>query len=80
MHEVGLAHQVLSQVREAVAENRLTRVEEVIIRCGDQTGIHSDCLQEALQLLGRESPFLQTRFDVRFEPGFTVCVETVLGE
>ena len=75
MHELGLAHEILSLVRQHVPADRAAAVRGVHVRVGELAGVVVASLDFCFEALVADTPWHRAHLVVEHVPSRAVCAE-----
>jgi hydrogenase nickel incorporation protein HypA/HybF len=75
MHELSIATNILEIVRQSVPAEDHNNVQSVKIKLGDVSGVIADSLEFSFEAITDNSPFENTKLDIRRIPFLIQCSE-----
>ena len=73
MHEIGIVRQLVRTVTDFAAENRVDRICEVVVDCGELSLVIPEYLQELYPAVARGSILENAKLTIRPVPGLAEC-------
>lgn len=73
MHELGLLDAMLRTVEDVMQEEKLTRVEKIVLEVGAISGVVPVFLEESYPIVVQGTPFENTQMEIEIVPGRVRC-------
>lgn len=80
MHELAIAQSILKSLIEKTKDMNLKKVGSIQLRVGRINLIHDEPLQEAFDLVAKDTVFEGTRLDIEEVEGAEITVLSVEGK
>ena len=73
MHEMGLMDAVLRMVTRVCEEEKVEKVEKIVLEVGELSGALPHFLQECFDAIIEDTPYEQTKLEIQTVPGTLYC-------
>ena len=73
MHEVGIISAMLKTIEGVMEEEKLTKVEKIVLRVGELSGVLPHYMQECFPAAVYKTRFQDTKLELEIVPGIARC-------
>ena len=73
MHEVGIISAMLKTIEGVMEEENLTKVEKIVLRVGELSGVLPHYMQECFPAAVYKTRFQDTKLELEIVPGIARC-------
>ncbi len=73
MHEVGIISSMLRTVERIMAEEKLTRVDKIVLQVGELSGVVPHYMEECYPAAVYKTKFQDTKMEMEVIPGLVLC-------
>ena len=73
MHEVGIISAMLKTIERVMIQQKLTKVEKIVLQVGELSGVVPRYMQECFPVAVHKTPFRDTKLELEIIPGMVKC-------
>ena len=79
MHELRIAHEVITVAQEEMERRRLSRLDEIGVRLGALSGVNPDALSFGFEAATIDTPLAHTKLHIEQVPVTGICQSCTRG-
>lgn len=80
MHEWGITRDLLTEVLQQAANNRLNQVTRIVLALGGEAPLKAAALKACFQALARDTLLAQAKLQIKKTSGRAIIVQTIEGK
>ena len=73
MHEVGIISAMLKTIEKVMVQQKLTKVEKIVLQVGELSGVVPRYMQECFPVAVHKTRFQDTKLELDIVPGLLKC-------
>lgn len=73
MHELGIVYEIVKSVQNVVLENKLTKVEKIVLQIGEASSVVPKYMEECYPAAVYGTEFENTKLEIEILPANAIC-------